>query len=85
MKALLKNGLSLTGNVLKPLAEYVLIPLALEAASSTETAIYRKIFGSGRLSNLVSFVNDNINHCKQRDEWYHEYKSLDKSAFLIKD
>ena len=68
MKALLKNGLSLTGNVLKPLAEYVLIPLALEAASSTETAIYRKIFGSGRLSNLVTFVNDNINHCKQRDE-----------------
>ena len=35
-------------NILKPLAKRVLIPLELTAAASaTETAIHKKIFGSG--------------------------------------
>ena len=45
---LLKTGLSLTGNVLKPLAEMVLITLGLTAASATDAAIHKKMFWSGR-------------------------------------
>ena len=44
---LLKTGLPLIGNVLKPLAKSVLIPLGLTAAASaTDAAIHRKMFGS---------------------------------------
>ena len=46
---LLKSGLSLIGNVLKPLALSVLIPLGLTAAASaTDAAIHKKMFGSRR-------------------------------------
>ena len=44
---LLKTGLPLIGNVLKPLATSVLIPLGLTAASATDAFIYKKMFGSG--------------------------------------
>ena len=45
---LLKTGLPLIGNVLKPLAKSVLIPLGLTAAASaTDTAIHKKMFGPG--------------------------------------
>ena len=45
---LLKTGLSLIGNVLKPLAKGVLIPLELTAATSaTDATIIKKMFGSG--------------------------------------
>ena len=44
---LLKTGLPLMKNVLKPLAKSVLIPLGLTAAASaTDAAIHRKMFGS---------------------------------------
>ena len=44
---LLKTGLPLIGNVLKPLAKSVLIPLGLTAAASTtDAAIHKKMFGS---------------------------------------
>ena len=48
---LLKNGLPLVGNVLKPLAESILIPLGLKtAASVTDLAIHEEMCGSpGRL------------------------------------
>ena len=43
---LLKTGLPLMKNVLKPLAKIVLIPLGLTgAASATDTAIHAKMFG----------------------------------------
>ena len=42
---LLKTGLSLMKNVLKPLATSVLIPLGLTAAAATDAAIQKKIFG----------------------------------------
>ena len=43
---LLKTGLSLIGNVLKPLAKRVLIPLGLTAAAAaTDTTIHNKMFG----------------------------------------
>ena len=55
MGPLLKTGLPLMGNVLKPLAKSVLIPLGLmAAASATDVAIYKKIFGSGRTILMIS-------------------------------
>ena len=51
---LLKNGLPLIGNVLKPLAS-VLIPLWLTTpASATDAAIHKNIFGSSRALDLAS-------------------------------
>ena len=47
LESLLKTGLPLIQNVLKPLAKSVLIPLGLTAAASaTDAAIHRKMFGS---------------------------------------
>ena len=55
LQPLLKTGLPLMKNVLKPLAKSVLIPLESTAASSpTDAAIYNKIFGSGRHLDLAS-------------------------------
>ena len=50
-----KPGLSLIGNVLKTLAKSVLIPLRLTAAASaTDTAINKKMFGSGTTTLIIS-------------------------------
>ena len=66
----------LIGNVLKPLAKSVLIPLGLTAAASaTDAAIHKKIFGSGATTLVVS--NEEMNDMKIA-------KSLEKSALLIK-
>ena len=44
---LLKTESPLIGNVLKPLAKSFLIPLGLTAAASaTDAAVYKKMFGS---------------------------------------
>ena len=52
---LLKTGLLLIGNVLKPLPKSVLIPLVLAAASSaTDAAIRKKMFGSGNTTLIIS-------------------------------
>ena len=52
---LLKTGLSLIGNVLKPLAKSVLITVELiAAASSTDAAIHKKKFGSGTTTLIIS-------------------------------
>ena len=49
------NGLPLIGNVLKPLAENVLITLGLTAAASaTDATIHKKMFRSSRPSDLAS-------------------------------
>ena len=43
------------GNVLKPLAKSVLIPLGLTAAAlATDAAIHKKIFGSGMTTLIIS-------------------------------
>ena len=45
---LLKAGLPLIKNVIKPLAKSVLIPLGLTAAAlAADAGIYKKILGSG--------------------------------------
>ena len=51
---LLKTGLPLMGNVLKPLAKSILIPLGLTAAASATELFTQKMFGSGaHPSNLA--------------------------------
>ena len=51
---LLKTGLPLIKNVIKPLAKSVLIPLGLTAAASTADAgTHRKILGSRNTTTLI--------------------------------
>ena len=74
---LLKTGLLLIGNVLKPLAKSVLIPLGLTAAASaTDTAIHKRMFGSGFTTLIIS--NDEMNDIMKI------VKSLEESGLLIK-
>ena len=52
---LLKTGLILMRNILKPLPESVLVPLMLTvAASATDAAIQKKIFESGMITLIIS-------------------------------
>ena len=52
---LLKTGLPLVKNVIKPLAKSVLIPLGVTAAASAADAgIHKKILGSGRSHSFSS-------------------------------
>ena len=65
-------------NVLKPLAKSVLISLGLTAAASaTEAAIYKKIFGSGTTTLIILHeeINDIIEIAK----------SFEESGLLIKN
>ena len=58
---LLKAGLPLITNVIKPLAKSVLIPLGLTAAASeADEGIHKKILGSGNMATLI-ISNDEIN------------------------
>ena len=69
---LLKTGLPLMKNVLKPLASGVSTPLGLTVAASAAVAgIYKKNLGFGVVSFGPSKVN-NINNFKWRNELYHE-------------
>ena len=64
-------------NVLKPLAESVLIPLGLTAAASaTDAAIHKKIIGSGFTTLIIS--NEEVNDILKI------IKSLEESGSLIK-
>ena len=57
---LLRHELPLIGNILKVLAESVLMSLRLTAAASaTDVTIHKKIFGSGFTTLTVS--NDEMN------------------------
>ena len=74
---LLKTGLPLMENVLKPLAKYVLIPLGLTAAlSATDGAIHKNMFGSGVTTLIIS--NEEINGIMKI------VKFLEESGLLIK-
>ena len=62
LRPILKTGLLLRKNVLKPLAKRVLIPLGLTtAASATDTAI-----------EIVFIWYDYTDNLKWRNEWYHK-------------
>ena len=74
---LLKISLPLIKNVLKPLAKCVLIQLWLPAAASaTDTAIHKRMFGSGATTSIIS--NEEMN------DFMKIVKSLKKSGLLIK-
>ena len=60
LRPLLKAGLSVIWNILKPLSKSVLVPLELTTATlATDAAVQKKIFGSGTI-NLV-FSNKHLN------------------------
>ena len=72
----LKTGLPLIRNVLKPLAKSILIPLGLAAAASaTDAAIRKKMFGSATTTLIIS--NEEMNIMKI-------IKSLEEPGLLIK-
>ena len=75
---LLKTGLPLIKNVIKPLAKSLLIPLGLTAAASAADAgINKKILGSGnKITPIIS--NDEINDIIKK------VKSLEDSGLLLK-
>ena len=74
---LLKTGLPLIGNVFKPLAKSVLIPLQLiAAASAIDAAIYKEMFGSGATTLIIS--NEEMIDIMKI------IKSLEESGLLIK-
>ena len=73
---LIKTGLPLMKNLLKPLAKSVLIPLGLAAASATDAAIDKKMFGSSIATLIMS--NEEINDIKKI------VKLLEVSDLLIK-
>ena len=74
---LVKAGLSLIGNVLKPLANNDLIPLGLTAAASaTDIGIHKKMFGSDVTTLIIS--NEEMNDIMKI------VKSLEESDLLIK-
>ena len=75
---LLKTGLPLIKNAIKPLAKSVLIPLGLTAAASAADArIHKKILGSGNMTTLI-ISNDKIGDIIKI------VKSLEDSGLLLK-
>ena len=78
LEPLLKTGLSLLKNVLKPLVKTALIPLGLTtAASATDAAIHKKMRGSGTTTLTIS--NEEMNDIMKI------VKSLEESGLLTKD
>ena len=74
---LLKIGLPLMKNVLKPLTKSVLMPLELTAAArATDAAIHKKMFGSGMATLITS--NEEMNDTMKI------VKSLEECGLLIK-
>ena len=74
---LLKTGLPLMKTLLKPLGKSVLIPLGLTAAASaTDAAINKKMFGCGFTTLIIS--NEEMNDIMKI------IKSLEESGLLIK-
>ena len=74
---LLKTGLPLIKNLIKPLAKSVLILLGLTAvASAADAGIHKKILGSGNTTLIIS--NDEINDIIKI------VKSLEDSGLLLK-
>ena len=78
LRPLLKTGLPLIKNVIKPLAKSVLIPLGLTAAASAADAgIHKKILGSGNMTTLI-ISNDEM------EDFIEIVKSLEDSGLLLK-
>ena len=93
LRPLLKTGLPLIKNVLKPLTKIVLISLGLTvAASATDAAVHKKMFGSGCVAKVSDRIrpsdlakrttliisNEEMNYIMKI------VKSLEESGLLIK-
>ena len=77
LKPLLTAGLPLMKSVLTPLAKSFLISLGLTAAASaTDAAIQKKIYGSGTTPLIVSY--------EEMKDIMKIVKSLEESVLLIK-
>ena len=75
--SLLKAGLILIRNVLKPLSKSVSMPLGLTAAASAkDEAIHKKMFGSSTTTLIIS--NEEMNDIMKI------IKSLEQSGLLVK-
>ena len=76
---LLRTGLPLMKNVIKPLAKSVLVPLGLTAAASAAVAgIHKEILGSGH-NNTTLIISKN-----EMDDILKIVKSLENSGVLLK-
>ena len=89
--ALLKIGLPLIKNVIKPLAKSALIPLGLTAAASTADAgIHKKILGSGHNNNNHNNNYNNNNNTvliisnDEIEDIIKIVRSLEDSGLLLK-
>ena len=81
---LLKTGLPLIKNVVKPLAKSVLIPLGLTAAASAADAgIHKKILGSGKHKQNNNTTTLIISNDEMKDI-IEIVKSLEDSGLLLK-
>ena len=75
---LLKTGLPLIKNVIKPLAKSVLIPLGLtEAASAADAGIHKKVLGLGNNNTILIISNDEMKDIIKI------VKSLEDTALLM--
>ena len=78
LEPLLKTGLPLIKNVLKPLVKSVLTPLGLTAAAlATDVVIQNKVFGSGMITLIISD--------QEMDDIMKIIKSLKEFGLSIKD
>ena len=76
---LLKIGLPLIKNVIKPSAKKVLIPFVLTAAASAADAgIYKKILGSGNNNTIKLIISNN-----EIENIIEIVKSLEDSGLLL--
>ena len=74
---LLKTGLPLISNVIKPLAKSLLIPLRLTAAApAADAGIHIKVLGSGNTTLIISN--------KDMEDLIKTVKSLEDSGLLLK-
>ena len=79
--SLLKTGLSLLNNVLKPLAKSCLIPLGLTAATATDTDVHKKTFGSN--TPHFDVANQTASIKKWGNEWYYQSSSVNWRIWFI--
>ena len=79
LRPLLKTGLPLIKNVIKPLAKSDLIPLGLTAAAwAADAGKHKKILGSGHNTTTLIISNNEI------EDIIKTVKSLEDSGLLIK-
>ena len=72
---LIKTGLPLISNAIKPLAKSVLIPLGLTAVSAADAGMHKKILGSGNTTLMIS--NNDM------EDLIKIVKSLEDSGLLL--